>query len=1163
MSPDNFVHLHVHSHFSLLDGACRIEDLARLAVENGMKSLALTDHGNLFGAIQFYGAMRDAGVKPIIGYEAYVAPGSRKERHAPGGIKDASFHLTLLAEDIRGYRNLIKLASSAYLEGFYYRPRIDLEGLAQHKDGLIALSGCASGEICHHLLAGNEEAALATGRRYLEIFGTDHYFIEVQDNGLPEQKQCVEGLVRLAEALNLNLVATNDIHYAAREDAAAHEVLLCINTGKTLDTENRMRFGSQEFYFKSGQEMVARLGHLPGAIENTRAIAERCNVELDFGQRHFPRYDPPKGVSTSEYLGKLCEEGLKSRFGDPPQAARDRLDHELRVIDEMGYSSYFLIGWDIIQFAKRQAIPTGLRGSCASSMVCYVLGISDIEPLRHSLIFERALDPERREPPDLDIDMCENGREEVLRYVREKYGQDNTAQIITFGTMKARAVVRDVGRVLGWSVADVEKLLKRIPPTLGMTLETALEQDATLRKDYEGDPRLHELLDYAFKLEGLARHASTHAAGVVIADKPLNEHIPVCKINDVVMSQFAMGDLDKAGMLKMDLLGLRTLTIVDKTLDLVEQRTGARPNLDTLPLDDVETYDLIARGDTKGVFQLGSEGMQALLRRLRPESMADIIAVVAMYRPGPLQSGMVDDYVARRHGEKEIQYLDSRLEPILSDTCGVIVYQEQIMNILHEMGGLSLAEALSTIKAISKKKSEEINAREDAFLRGAQENGLSKHAAQQIFDLIRHFAEYGFNRAHTTAYAFLAYRTAYLKAHHPMEFVAADLTCEMNHTDKLTEHIRDYRQHMGITIVPPCINEGEAHFTVCSERTIRFGMAAVRNVGAKAVEAIVRAREEGGPFKGLVDFCERVETSATNRQAIESLIKAGAFDSVPGHRAQKVAALEGAIRMGALTQQDRRRGQKNLFGTGDAGDSLPESPLPAIEDWPPLQRSRYEKEMLGLRLSFNPLDRYEALIAQVTTATAAGLREKGAGTPVVLAGELVEMRPFLTKNGRSMAQVQLEDATGSFRAVVFPEAFEKFGHLLKDDAILFVAGTVDRSNDRIGIQIQEVIPAEQAPARLVAAVQLTLPREGLTGRTLEELRSICEHYPGRCPLSLEITTAEQKPVLIRAGQHVAVQPCAEFDDEVERLLGKGHVRRFGRPPESLTQNGRRRNAGSY
>jgi DNA polymerase-3 subunit alpha len=1163
MKPSDFVHLHVHSHFSLLDGACQIDTLAKLAAENEMKALALTDHGNLFGAVQFHKGMLSAGIKPVLGYEAYVAPGKRTERHAPGGIKDASYHLTLLAADTRGYKNLLKLASTAYLDGFYYRPRIDMDALAEHKDGLIVLSGCTSSEVSQKILSGNREDAVAAAARYKEIFGPDHYYIEVQDNGIPEQRECLDGLVGVAKELGLELVATNDIHYARREDAKSHEVLLCINTGKTMSDEGRMRFGTQEFYFKSGKEMIERFGHLPGAVENTALIAERCNVEMDYSARNFPRFEPPGGLTGPEYLRKLCEEGLKRKLGTISAEVRERLDYEISVIEQMQYSSYFLIVWDIVHFARENRIPVGLRGSGASALVCYALDISDINPIEYSLIFERFLDPQRREPPDLDIDLCEVRREDVIRHLRETYGTDNTAQIITFGTMKARAVVRDVGRALGWSVAETDTLAKRIPAALGTTLDSALKQDADLKKDYDGNPRVHELLDFARKLEGLNRHASTHAAGVVIADQPLTEFIPLARMNDVVMSQFAMNDLEKVGMLKMDLLGLRTLTIVDRALDLIEKQTGVRPDMDTLPLDDPKTYDLIGRGDTKAVFQLGSSGIQELLRRLKPEHMGDIVAVVAMYRPGPLQSGMVDDYIARRHGEKEIEYVDPRLEPILKDTCGVIVYQEQIMRILNQLGGLSLADALSTIKAISKKRSAEIDSRAEAFLKGAEKKGIKRRVAEALFELIRKFAQYGFNRAHATAYAFLAYRTAWLKANYPMEFAAADLSCEIGHSDKLKEHIRDCAQ-MGIKVLPPDINDGDAQFTVCGENEVRFGMAGVRGVGMKAVEAIVEARKEGGPFKSLYDFAERVDHSAINRQAGEGLIKAGAFDSLPGHRAQKVAALEDALKMGARVQNNRRKGQKSLFGGGAADTGpMPEQPLPDIKEWPLIEMGRHEKEALGLRLSFNPLDRYAALINDLTTLKAEDLRGRDGDESVIMAGELTTVRQIITKHGRAMGQIEFEDLTGSVRAVLFPEYYEKFGPMLKEDAILFFIGTVDRTTERPGLIVQDVIPVESAAARLTAAVKVVLQRTAMDESLLEKLAAICQRYPGNLPLLMDITTPDHQHVVIRAGSQYAVQPTDAFRAEVREAFGApGHLLLVPRKPAPNGANGNGKRYGN-
>lgn len=1160
MASPEFVHLHVHTQFSLLDGACRMGALASLAKNHKMPALAVTDHGNLFGVVQFYSTLKGAGIKPILGYEAYVAPGSRTDRSGAGGIKDAAHHLTLLAETQEGYNNLRKLASIAYLEGFYYRPRIDEEVLDRHKEGLIVLSGCASGELCRKILNGRQEEAEQTAARYLDMLGRDHYFIELQDNGLRDQRVCMKGLLEIAKKLDLETVATNDIHYPKANDAAMHEVLLCINTGKTLADKDRMQLGTDQFYFKSPEEMAERFGKIPGAIENTVKIAERCNVKLDFDSRNFPRFAPPEGKSDSEYLEELCRDGLRRRYeGNPPEAARKRLEYELDVIEQMGYSSYFLIVWDLIRDAREHNVPNGLRGSGAGAMVCYVLEISDIDPLEHKLLFERFLDPQRREPPDLDIDLCERGREEVMDYVKAKYGEESTAQIITFGTMAARGAVRDVGRVLGWSVSEVDALAKRIPGGPGVKLREAIDQDAELARDYKNDQRIHELLDYALKLEGLARHASTHAAGIVIADKPLTEFIPVCKLNDVVMSQFAMGDLEKSGMLKLDLLGLRTLTIVNATLDLIEERTGKRPDMDTIPLDDSNTYDLLCRGDTKSVFQLGSTGMQELLRRLKPRSIADIVAVVAMYRPGPLQSGMVDDFIERRHGRRNISYVHPGLEPVLKDTYGVIVYQEQIMRILHELGGLSLADALTTIKAISKKKAAQIEKRSAEFLAGAEANGIPKRTAKELFDLIRNFAQYGFNRAHATAYAFLAYRTAWLKANYPMEFTAAGLTCEMTHSDKLKEHIRDCRQHMDLRILPPCINEGEGHFTVCGEDAIRFGMVGVRNVGSRAVEAIVEARDEGGPFKSLYDFCERVEQGTVNRQAIESLIKAGALDCLPGHRAQKVAALEEAMKMGRQLQADHRKGQAALFDTEDmVADNEEGAELPAVPEWSPADMSRFEKEVLGLRLSFNPLERFEGLLEQLTTATAATLDHKDAGEVVVTGGEVVNVRPLIARNGKSMAHLELEDLHGAIRGVVFSDAWQEYGPLLKEDAIVFVVGQVDWNNDQPSIKVQKVLAVDEARNALTGAVKLHLKRDGLSPELLENLRAVCERHPGRCPVVLEIAMPDETQVTIRAGRAVAVRPTDAFGDEVNRIVGREGMRLMVKVPSIENHNGRRR-----
>ena len=982
----------------------------------------------------------------------------------------------------------------------------------------------------------------------------------LQDNGLEDQKTCLAASIRIAEKLGLGMVATNDIHYPRMEDADAHELLLCINTGKTMQDQQRMRLGSREFYFKSPDEMIERFGKIAGAIDNTVAIAERCDVKLDFKTRNFPKFPLPKKKTASAMLRELCETGLQARYdGKPSQDVLDRVDHELGVIKHMGYDHYFLIVWDMVNHAREMGVPNGLRGSGASSMVCYLLGISDIDPLQHNLIFERFLDAARREPPDLDIDLCEHGREAVMEYVKEKYGHQSTAQIITFGTMAARGVIRDVGRALGWAVADVDKLAKRIPGGPGVTLKKSLEEDGDLASDYQNDPQIRQLLGYALQLEGMARHASTHAAGVVVADKPLYQFIPICQLKDVVMSQFAMGDLEKSGMLKLDLLGLRTLTIVNKTLELIEQRTGKKPDLNAIALDDAKTFELLCRGDTNAVFQLGSTGMQELLRRLQPGSIADIVAVVAMYRPGPLQSGMVDDFIARRHGEKEIEYLDPRLEPMLKDTYGVIVYQEQIMRILNELGGLTLADSLTTIKAISKKKLKLIEKREAEFKEGAQKSGLSKKVVDDLFELISNFAQYGFNRAHATAYAFLAYRTAYLKANFPMEFTAAGLTCEMNYSDKLKEHIRDSRQQMKIKILPPCVNEGDGHFTVCDGQGIRFGMVGVRNVGARAVEAVVAARTQGEPFKSLYEFCERVDLTAVNRQCIESLVKAGAFDCLPGHRAQKVAALESALKMGQRAQEDSKRGQKGLFDFGEEAKADYEQELPWVEEWSLSEMGRFEKEALGMRLSFNPLDRYEEMIKQLSTATAETLAELEHGMPVFVAGEVISVRPIMTKNGRSMAMLEIEDESGTIRAVMFPDCWQEYGNLVREDAILFLGGTVDKSNDRLGIIVTEVVGIDEAREKLTQSVRLRLQRSGLDTRVLDDLYGLCERHAGRCPVLLEIRMPDDRAVLIRAGRDVTIRPSDAFDAEVNSLLGGGHICLVGRPPVAEERgNGRRR-----
>ncbi|HRU04235.1 MAG TPA: DNA polymerase III subunit alpha [Candidatus Brocadiia bacterium] len=1151
----SFVHLHVHSHYSLLDGMCRMEDLAETAVKMGMPALALTDHGNLFGALKFYNAMRDAGIKPIVGYEAYVAHGDRRNRE-PSGAKDAGFHLTLLATNAAGFRSLVKLSSLAYLEGFYYKPRIDKEILAKHHEGLIALSGCAASEINYHLAEDRAKKAEEVAAFYKDLFG-DRFYIEIQDNGLDIQKKCLGPSIDIARRLGLKIVATNDTHYMTSDDACAQEALLCINTGKTLSDPSRMQFGSNEFYFKSPAEMRQRFGQWPESLTSTLEIAERCNLELKF-ERHHPVFTPPDGKTCPQYLRELCVKGLKERHPKPSQEYMERLDYELAVIEKMGYSAYFLIVWDFINFARQKRIPTGLRGSGTGAMVSYVLGLSDVDPIAYNLLFERFLDPQRKEPPDLDIDICEIRREEVLRYVKERYGYDSTAQIITFGTMAARGCIRDVGRVTEMPLPEVDQIAKKVPDTLGITLQEALDQEPELRRLCDTQAHVKKLFDLALKLEGLARHAGTHAAGLVMADRDLTEYIPLYKAGEVVMSQFDMGDLEKAGMLKMDFLGLRTLTIVDKALDLIEEREGKRPDVTRLDLNDPKPYELLGRGETEGVFQLGGEGFQELLRKLKPRNIEDIIAAVALYRPGPLGSGMLDDFVARRHGLQPIPPMREDMAAILRDTCGVITYQEQIMRICNRVAGMPLCDALTMIKNISKKKADKIEKGRADFIAGAVKNGLTPQDAEDLFNLILEFAGYGFNRAHATAYAFLAYKTAWLKAHYPVQFVAAGMTCDMAFVDKIAKHMEDCKR-LGIETLGPCVNASMPWFTVTKDNKIRYGLGALRGLGIKACESLCAERERGGPYKSLEDFCSRADLSAINRAAIETLIKAGAFDSLPGHRAQKAAALEGAMRMGQRLQKDRRQGQASLFaafGMDTAQEPDDAASLPNIEEWPPTELLNFEKEALGFYFSGHPLVQHTALITQLSTCRAGDLAQQPPESGQVLGGMIAGVKRSVTKKGDPMARLDFEDLTGKVSAVVFPEAFKKFGSMMNPGDIVFLQGTVDRSMERPSFRVDNVIPLADAPQRLAASATLRLERLSLDEPALARLKSVCERHKGPTPLSLDIGLPDRRRVLIRSQLNVKV--TGAFAQEIAAVTGDG---RLVLSPQTYDPNSGRGNGG--
>jgi len=1143
-SSDEFVHLHVHTEYSLLDGACRIDDLVKTARSRRMPALAITDHGNLFGAIRFYEAARNHGVKPIIGYEAYVAPGSRTVRERVPG-RPSNYHLTLLARDLTGYRNLLKLASAAYLEGFYQKPRIDKQLLAEHAAGLVGLSGCSSSEIAKALLGGDADRAEAVAAEYASIFGRDHFFLEAQHAGMPEQQIVCAGLRRLSERTGLPVVATNDVHYMAADDHVAHDVLLCINTGKRLDDPDRMRLPTNEFYFKTAAEMRQRFGDWPEALATTLLVAEQCHLELPLGERHEPRFQPPNGKTPGQYLRDLCEAGLRERLGEPDEAHVRRLDHELDVIDRMGYSGYFLIAWDVVRFAHERGIPARARGSACSSLALYCLGISTFDPLAFGLFFERLMDVERKEAPDIDIDFCERRREEVFEYVRQRYGSENVAKIITFGTMAARAAIRDVGRVMNIPLPEVDAIAKAVPAVLGITLQEALAQEPELRGQYDGNPTVRRLFDTAMRLEGLARHAGTHACGLVVADRPLTEYVPLARQGEDVITQYDLTAVDKVGLLKLDFLGLRTLTILDGAADLIRRRHGVALDLAGLPTDDADVFEMLARGHTRGVFQFESGGFRDLLGKARPDRLEDLIAITALYRPAAIKAGVIDDYVRRKRGEAPVEYIHPLLEPILAETYGAIAFQEQVMRIFTEVAGISLGRALTVMKAISKKRPEVIERAHEDFLAGATERGVPAAAAEAIFKFIAFFGGYGFNKAHAAAYALMSYQTAYLKCHHPTEFMAAALSCEMSHTPKLAQGIAECRR-LGIEVLPPDVNASGVAFEVPADGRIRFGLGAVRNVGRRAVEAVVEAREQDGPFESLFDLCERVDARVLNRAALDHLIRAGALDSTSARRSQLLAVLDRALQLGAAAQRDHRSGQANLFGAFAAqGTADGAAVLPDLPEWSESERLAAEKEALGLYVTSHPLARHVALIRHFSTADTAALAERAENDKVVVGGMIGRVREQLIRNGQNagkkMAIFVLEDLAGTVDCVVFSRALPRLAPLLVPEAVVFVRGRVDLRREKPNLRVADVIRAEEAPVRLTESVTVRLVASGLDDAMLRQLRHVLVEHTGNCPVYLTIRTADDVDAMLRTDRALSVQPGAELADAVEALLGEGHL----------------------
>ena len=1138
-----FVHLHVHTAYSLLDGAIRIPKLLQRVKELGMDTVAVTDHGNLFGAIYFYEKAVSEGIKPIIGCEVYLSPTSRFDRsHHPG--QEQAQHLVLLAKDLTGYKNLVKLVSAGYMEGFYYKPRIDLELLSELNEGLIALSACLHGPLASAILAGQEDKALALAQRLASIMGEENFFVELQQAGLPEQQQVNPVLVDIARKVGLGLVVTGDCHFLNREDHAAHDVLVCIQTGRTLADPNRMKL-SPELYFKPPEEMAALFPDLPEAADNTALIASRCNLELPLGTPRFPSYPLPEGTTAEEELKRLAAQGLKRRIaqlGSGGLAAEEReywerLNYELEVICHKGFASYFLVVADFINWAKSQGIPVGPgRGSAAGSLVSYCLGITELDPIRYGLIFERFLNVERASLPDIDVDFCYNRRGEVIEYVTSRYGPERVAQITTFGSMQARAVIRDVGRAMDMPYGEVDKIAKMVPARPGITLAQALEAEPRLAELVKNDPQVAELIKIASALEGLPRHASTHAAGVVIADRPLDELVPVYRgAGGETVTQFDMKCLEKAGLIKFDFLGLRTLTVIELASKMV--REGPDPEFDIrkVPLDDPATYQLLKRGDTTGVFQLESAGMKELLTKLQPESFEDLIALLALYRPGPLESGMVDDFVARRHGQKEVTYPLAELKPILAETYGVIVYQEQVMEIARRLAGYSLGEGDILRRAMGKKDPQVMAAQRERFVKGAVERGVDKAKAEELFELMAKFAGYGFNKSHSAAYALIAYQTAYLKAHYPLQFMAALLTSEAANTDAITAHIAECREQ-GIKVLPPDINLSGRDFTV-AEGAIRFGLAAVKNVGDGAVESILKAREEGGPFRDIFDFCERVELRKVNRRVLESLIKCGAFDSTGAHRAQLMAALDEAMDHGQKMGRDRAGGQMNIFAV--FGDSLGRaSPkLPDVPEWEEEELLAYEKEALGLYISGHPLNRFEAELTRLCTHDTSTLTTAQDGARVRIGGMVAELKQKLSKRGQAMAFMRLEDLKGSVEVVVFPDCYQDCAQHLTSERPLLVTATAESDERGVKLIAEKIEPLEEAATRLTTRAVLHLSAAGLDRNKLVELKDCLRRFPGRCRLSLELVVPGKGQVIMELPNTYRINPCPQLHHELIRLFG--------------------------
>jgi DNA polymerase III subunit alpha len=1148
MASQNFVHLHVHTDYSLLDGACSLGELTEEAARRKMPAVAVTDHGNLFAAANFYKEATTHGVKPIIGCEVYVAPDNHKNR---GSDAERSNHLVLLCENDEGYRNLIKLVSTGFLEGFYYKPRIDHELLAQHSKGLIALSACLRGEVADALMSEKYEQAKSNAYRLRDIFGKGSFFLEIQDQGLDIERRINPDLVRLSKESGIPLVATNDCHYLTRSDAVAQEVLMCIQTGKTMSDSQRMKFATDQFYFKTAEEMAEVFRELPEALERTLAIAARCNVKIQRVGNPFPEFKVPEGHTTDSYFERVAREGFAQRVPTLERLAKEgqlrhslaeyeaRLSSEIETIKKMRFTGYFLIVWDFIRYARSQGVPVGPgRGSAAGSLVSYALQITDVDPLQYDLLFERFLNPERISMPDIDIDFCMRRRGEVIEYVREKYGAGSVAQIITFGTMAAKAVLKDAGRALDMPYGEVDKIAKMVPATLNIELEEALKQSPQLDSLRKSDPKVKELVEIALRLEGLARHASTHAAGVVISPQPLTEIVPLYKSNkDEITTQYDMNALERIGLLKMDFLGLTTLTVLDDAVHMIKQNRGVDVDVNNLPLDDAQTYALFSRADVTGIFQFESHGMRDVLRQYQPSRLEDLTALNALYRPGPIQGGMIPDFIARKHGKKEVKYDLPELKEILSETWGVILYQEQVMQIANRLAGFSLGDADILRRAMGKKKPEEMAAQREKFLAGCAAHKVPQKKAEKIFDLMEEFAGYGFNKSHSCAYAYLAYQTAWLKTHYPVEFMAAMLTAETGNTEKVVKYINEARG-MGITVLPPNVNSSDMNFTPTGN-DILFGLAAIKNVGENTVKGILAARESLGKFKSFYECVESVDSRLLNKRVLESLVRAGALDGLGANRAQMFTAIDRAMERSQKLQRAKESGQHGLFGGAAAAVAPPPEVLPDADEWPEHELLSSEYSVLGFYVSGHPLDKYAGKLADlkaVDIATIEGRRNK---EPIIVAGIIVQTRPMRSRRGARWAIVTLQDRTGVVEAMVFPEAFSKLENILKSTAPLLVKGSVLAEDVGTRLTVEDAKPVEQVLERPASLLRVRVPVATLGNGAMERLDQLFASRPGRCRVEFELVLNDGAAATQQTSK--AVKADQELIERVREICGADSV----------------------